>query len=122
VTILHLVAAAAWEASAGEPDYALPSLATEGFIHCTGDAATLLAVADALYRELPGEVLALEIDERRLRSEVRWEAAEPGPPPGVASDVRFPHVYGPIDRHAVVAVHRLRRDADGGYLGFEATS
>jgi uncharacterized protein (DUF952 family) len=122
VTILHLVSAADWEAAARSPDYVVPSLGAEGFIHCTGDAATLLAVANALYRELPGDVLALEIDERRLRSEVRWETAAPAPPPGIASDVRFPHVYGPIERAAVVTVQRIRRDAEGAYIGLEATS
>jgi uncharacterized protein (DUF952 family) len=115
--ILHLVAAEEWARGASDALYAAPSLATEGFIHCTGDPETLLAVANALYRDVEGEMVVLEIDERRLASDVRWEAAAPGPPPGIAADVRFPHVYGPIERAAVVRVRPLRCDASGTFLG-----
>jgi uncharacterized protein (DUF952 family) len=122
VTILHLVGATEWEAGAGEELYVAPSLAAEGFIHCTGDAGALLAVANALYRDQPGDLLVLEIDERRLTSEVRWESAMPAPPPGVSPDVRFPHVYGPIERGAVDRVARLARATDGTYLGDTSTT
>jgi uncharacterized protein (DUF952 family) len=84
--ILHLVAADEWARGAAEELYVAPSLATEGFIHCTADPQTLLAVANALYRDADGEMVVLEIDQRRLASEVRWEAAAPAPPPGVAAD------------------------------------
>jgi uncharacterized protein (DUF952 family) len=113
--ILHLVAADEWARGASEELYVAPSLATEGFIHCTGDPQTLLAVANALYRDAEGEMVVLEVDETLLASEVRWEAAAPAPPPGVAADVRFPHVYGPIERAAVVRVRPLRRDPTGAF-------
>jgi uncharacterized protein (DUF952 family) len=122
VTILHLVSADAWEAAADDDRYAPPSLTAEGFIHCTGDAETLLAVANALYRDAVGEMLVLEIDEQQLSAEVRWEPATPAPPPAVGYDVQFPHVYGPIDRSAVVGVRAMRRSDDGAYLAVPATT
>jgi uncharacterized protein (DUF952 family) len=118
--ILHLVAAEEWEAQPLDQPYVPPSLAQEGFIHCTADEATLLAVANAFYRDVPGDVLVLEIDELRLASEVRREPADPTPPPGVSQDVRFPHVFGPIERHAIVRVRRTIRDTGGAFLGYEA--
>jgi uncharacterized protein (DUF952 family) len=118
--LLHLVAAHTWDRWPLDQDYVAPSLQSEGFIHCTGDEDTLLAVANAFYRDDPGEMLALELDEARLGSAVRWEPPAPTPPPGVAADVLFPHVYAPVPRDAVVAVRRLRRGADGTFLGYAA--
>jgi uncharacterized protein len=118
--ILHLVEAEVWDRWPADEPYVDPSLAAEGFIHCTGDEPTLLAVANAVYRDVDGEVLALDIDVGSLTCEVQWETAAPAPPPGVAPDVLFPHVYGPIDRAAVVGIRRISRAADGTYTGYEA--
>lgn len=95
------------------------SLDSEGFVHCTADEQTLVAVANAFYRDADGQQIALEIDVELVRAEVRFEPADPTPPPGVAADVLFPHIYGPIDHDAVVAVRYARRDVDGTYLGFD---
>jgi uncharacterized protein (DUF952 family) len=119
VLVLHLVAADTWRAWPRDRPYVAPSLASEGFIHCTAEADTLLAVASARYRDEPGELLVLEIELDRLTSAVRWEPAAPAPPPGVSRDVLFPHVYGPIELDAVVGVRRLRRAPDGTALGYE---
>jgi uncharacterized protein (DUF952 family) len=125
VVVLHLLALDEWRAWRDGPSaaYAPASLAAEGFVHCTGDDATMLAVANAFYRSLPGEVVVVSLDPDRLASEVRWEApAGGGPPPGAALDVRFPHVYGPLERGAVVSVRMLWRAADGAYVGLGATT
>lgn len=84
------------------------SLDAEGFVHASGDDATLLAVANTLYRDAEGPLVALEIDADRVDAEVRWEEPHPAPPAGVASDVRFPHIYGPIPAAAVVGRRFLR--------------
>ncbi|GHA78750.1 DUF952 domain-containing protein [Streptomyces termitum] len=94
---------APWSADPGAP-YAPPSLAAEGFVHCSADEAAALAVADAHYRDVPGPLLALVVDPSRLSAEVRLEGA---------GDRLFPHVYGPVERAAVVAVLEVVRDADG---------
>lgn len=88
-------------------DYRPASLASEGFVHCSPDAATTLAVASAFYADQAGELVAAVLDPDRLTSPLVHEAAEPAPPPGVEASVRFPHVYGPLDAEAVLGFREL---------------
>ncbi|WP_329277241.1 DUF952 domain-containing protein [Streptomyces sp. NBC_00691] len=101
--LLHVVPLADWSAAPDAP-YAPASLATEGFVHCSPDEAAALLIADARYRDVPGPLLVLVIDEARLAGEVRWEGS---------GGTLFPHVYGPIERDAVTSVLEVRRDTDG---------
>ncbi|MFK8910020.1 DUF952 domain-containing protein [Streptomyces sp. YS-3] len=104
--IFHVVPAPEW--GAGPGPYAPASLASEGFVHCSADRAAALVAANAHYArypdgaQAPGPLLLLGIDPARLAAEVRWEGA-------------FPHVYGPVEREAVVEVAELRRD-EGGWV------
>ena len=120
--ILHLMPRPAWEqwrdAGTNEP----PSLASEGFVHCTGNDDLMLAVANRFYSGEPGEVVVVTLDEGRLTREVRWEA--PAHPDGTAptdNEPLFPHVYGPLDREAVVRVRRLVRSGSR-FVGYEPTT
>lgn len=102
----HLVPAAEWAAAAGAPAYAAPSLADEGFIHCTDGEAEVLATGDRHYRSdgRPYVVLTIDLDEVG----VPWRTDDP---------VRtFPHVFGAIPRSAVLAVHSVERAPDGSFL------
>ncbi|MEC4020881.1 DUF952 domain-containing protein [Streptomyces sp. H27-D2] len=110
--IFHVLPLDDWLADPGRP-YAPPTLARDGFVHCSADEAGTLAVADGFYRDVPGPLMALMIDEAALKVMVRWEAADPAPPPGVAPGTLFPHVYGHIDRSAVVGMLEVQRDARG---------
>ncbi|MFE5618248.1 DUF952 domain-containing protein [Streptomyces sp. NPDC056470] len=101
--LLHVVPLDEWSADPDRP-YAPPSLASEGFVHCSPDETAALTIADAHYRDAHGPLLVLVIDETLLSAEVRWEGSE---------DALFPHVYGPVERAAVTAVHEVRRDSDG---------
>ena len=107
--IYHVVPSTVWAVATG-PAYAPDSLAEEGFVHCSPDEATTLAVVDAFYRDAPRPLLVLALDEARLTARVEWEAAAPAPPPGVAGGVLFPHVFGPLDRDAVDHVLEVRFD------------
>jgi uncharacterized protein (DUF952 family) len=112
--ILHLVPAEEWAATT-DP-YAPVSLAAEGFVHATDDEPTLVDVANRFYRDVPGEVLVLVIDEALIEADVRREAAtHPDGSPTTADEPLFPHVYGPIPRRAVAAVRRMQRTTDGAY-------
>ena len=115
--ILHLLPRAGWDAflASSEPAYTPASLAAEGFVHCTSGDDVLLRVANAFYRSEPGEMVALTVDPALLTAEVRWEPPAHDDP--LATE-RFPHVYGPLGRGAVVGVRRLERDAAGAYTGF----
>lgn len=129
--ILHLTPRTDWEAAPPDQPYRAASLATEGFIHATQGDALMLRVANAFYKDQPGEFVVLEIDETRLTSELRWEAPAPSPtgnllpPEAVVSDTapdaelpRFPHIYGPINREAILGVRLVTRAADGAFTGF----
>jgi uncharacterized protein (DUF952 family) len=121
VLILHLMTAGAWhEWRSGRP-YAPASLATEGFVHCTAGDDLMLDVANRFYRG-HDDLVAVTVDPALLGSEVRWErAADPaGSRPWAGGDgPRFPHVYGPLEREAVVDVRRMVQDGDGRFSGYE---
>ncbi|MEU3462377.1 DUF952 domain-containing protein [Streptomyces sp. NPDC006733] len=110
--ILHLVPLDAWLREPDRP-YAPDSLAEDGFVHCSPDEPVTLAVAEAFYRDTAGPLMVLLIDEEELDHPVRWEAADPAPPPGVAADTLFPHVYGRINRAAVTGMLEVERDPQG---------
>ncbi|MFJ8944056.1 DUF952 domain-containing protein [Streptomyces sp. NPDC102395] len=109
-----------WDANPGRP-YAPASLAADGFVHCSPDERTTLAVVNAFYRTPGRPLLALLLNEERLGARCEWEAAAPAPPPGVAEDVLFPHVFGPLDREAVVSVLEVVWDEEGRATALAAT-
>ncbi|BBC34918.1 hypothetical protein SGFS_062120 [Streptomyces graminofaciens] len=114
--IYHIVPLAAWNADPDRP-YAPASLAEDGFVHCSPDEEITLVIVNDFYRDAPRPLLALLIDEDRLISECVFEAAVPGPPPGVPEGTLFPHVYGPVDRDAVERVLEVRWDEEGWATG-----
>ncbi|MEU2236714.1 MULTISPECIES: DUF952 domain-containing protein [Streptomyces] len=118
--IYHVVTPAEWSARPEEP-YAPASLAEEGFVHCSPDEPTTLAVVNAFYRSASRPLLVLLLDESRLTARTEWEAAAPTPPPGVSEETLFPHVFGPIDRAAVDEVLQVVWDADGRATGLTTT-
>ena len=119
--IFHITAHAAWEAARQQGSYRPASLVTEGFIHFS-EAHQVSQVANAFYAGQPGLVL-LEVDTNLLRAELRWEP--PAGPPAETSAVSgtlevsgpveglFPHLYGPLDLVAVLAVHDFSPGPDG---------
>lgn len=119
--IFHVVPLDDWLAVPDRP-YTPPSLAREGFIHCSPDEATALAVADSRYRDAVGPLMVLLIDESVLDSPVRWEPADLGPPPGAGPEALFPHVYGHINRAAVVGMLEVERDEGGRATGLAGWS
>ena len=90
-----------WEAWRDGGAYEPASLATEGFVHCTGDDDLMLAVANRFYADEPGDFVVVSLDPDRLTRPVRWEP--PAHPDGARpadDEPRFPHVYGRLDRGA----------------------
>ena len=74
----------------------------EGFVHCC-DERQIHEVLKA-YFPSDARVLAVVVDPTRLSSETRYE-------PGSGGEAeRFAHVYGPIQRSAVVEVIALKAD------------
>lgn len=102
----HLVPRGEWEATDPSAPYVPSAFAADGFVHCTDGADELAATANRYFSAFNGELLALVLDTARLGSPVRYE------------DPRrvYPHVYGPIEREAIVNVLQMPRAADGTYL------
>ena len=113
--IYHIVNRDAWSEAMRRGSYSPPSLADEGFIHCS-TRSQILSVANDFYGG-QADLLLLSIDESRLKAELRWEApAHPQPksPAATASEGMFPHLYGDLNLGAVVGVFDLAK-ADGGF-------
>jgi uncharacterized protein (DUF952 family) len=100
--IYHLVPRSMWERAPPGP-YSAPSLATEGFIHCS-NADQVAVSADKFYAS-EAELVVLAVDPDRLTSPLRDEEGRPGE--------LFPHIYGPINRDAILAIIQLERGEDG---------
>lgn len=104
--IFHITTAAAWDDARARGSYTADSLASEGFIHCS-EHDQFVWVANTRFRGRPDLVL-LHVDEARLQSMVRRENLEGG-------QALFPHIYGPLNVDAVLAVSAMRPAADGGF-------
>lgn len=101
--IYHLALASHWEAAVAGGSYTTSTLGRtleeEGFIHCAQESQVAFVRA-TFYAEVEEPVVVLTVDTALLRSPWRLDDV-----PG--ADQPFPHVYGPIDVDAVVAVTPL---------------
>jgi len=101
----HLVPEPVWTALDPSAPYRHASLEAEGFIHCTDGAAAMRDTANRHYGADRRPFLVLTIDLDGAGSP--WRIDEPGSP--------YPHVYGTIDRRAILAVRPMPRDDDGAF-------
>ena len=104
--ILHLISADDWNAAQASGEWRPPSLAEEGFIHCSRDEEQLLGVAQRLYAGR-ADMLVLEVDTERLVHPVVTEPSRSGE--------LYPHIYGPLDLAAVGRVFRLTPNDETGF-------
>jgi uncharacterized protein (DUF952 family) len=102
--IVHLCSRADWQAAREAGEYRAASLVEEGFIHCSRPEQ-ILFVANSFYRGEPDLVL-LWIDPAQAAAEIRWDTTELG---------TFPHIYGPLNLEAVLAVRDFLPDAHGEF-------
>lgn len=101
----HLAPEEEFAADATEP-YVPAAFAADGFIHCTDGAEELALTANRYYRADARPLVALVIDVQRVTAPVRYE-----------DNARiYPHIYGALNREAIVAVVRMARAADGSFL------
>jgi hypothetical protein len=114
--IYHIVVESDFRAHFDGRAYTPSGLHQDGFVHCAFEPSVVV-VANDYFAGAAGRVLVLEIDLTRLTSETRYEAAAPtfsGGSSHLASASHFPHVYGPINKEAIMAVGVLGRTL-GGY-------
>ncbi len=108
--IHHLAQREAWEAAVGAGAYHVSTLGMAldeiGFIHCS-QPHQVAPVAQRFYVGVDDLVL-LTIDPALLDAELRYE-------PGTGTDELFPHLYGPLNTSAVIAVTTYAPLADGTF-------
>jgi uncharacterized protein (DUF952 family) len=105
--IYHLASPEEWEAAQATGVVAPPSLATEGFVHCS----TADQLVDTIERHFAGvdELVLLRLSLVVTDDELRWEESRPGE--------AFPHVYRGIRLDEVaeaVPWHRTATDRGSG--------
>ena len=109
--IFHIALRAEWDA-ARDSVYIPPSLAAEGFIHCS-TRDQVAGTANLFYRGRTDLVL-LVIDEGLLAASLRYET------PLGKNDVRaalsFPHIYGPLNFDAVISAKPFPCSTDGSFV------
>jgi uncharacterized protein (DUF952 family) len=96
--IYHITTKEEWQQAALRGRYEAASLAEEGFIHCSEERQ----IPGVLKRFYAGktDLLKLSIDTAKLTSSLYYDWS-----PSVEDT--FPHIYGPINLDAVVAVGTL---------------
>lgn len=104
--ILHITRYLEWLAEQESGEYRTASLEREGFIHCS-TPEQVISVANTLYHGQRDLVL-LGIERSRVRAPVRDEDC-------YESGQLFPHIYGPLNRDAVVQVLPFPPDAEGQF-------
>jgi uncharacterized protein (DUF952 family) len=93
--IYHITTRQAWDEAQASGRLSEPSLAEEGYIHCSEERQ----VRDVLTRHFEGRtsLLRLTIDSGKLSSPLIYDWSP-------SMEDTFPHVYGPIEAEAVIAV------------------
>ena len=95
--IYHVTTSRWWNKFSSSEAYETETLAREKFIHCS----TREQVKGVLKRYYANqmELVLLHINPTLLQPELRYEVATFGQ--------LFPHVYGPINKEAIVRVEKL---------------
>ena len=102
----HLVSKAYLDSLDAGADYAPAAFSQDGFIHCTDAPDEMARVANLFYKSEPPPHCYLYIDKDRVRAPVRYDDAAH----------KYPHIYGGLNRDAIIAVHPAGRDAEGNFL------
>ena len=113
-TIYHIVTLEELKKQTTEKHYKPVNFDIDGFIHCTaGKETSLLVLADYFAEASKKKViLILEIDEKKLKPEVRYEPPAPVPGGGTShlkEQLLFPHIYGSVNTDAIIGVGRVER-------------
>lgn len=104
--LYHITDQSHWIKHESETFYIPPNYLADGFIHCsTGDQ--VLTVAEKYYADVPN-LLLLKIDEKLVSAAIVLENLERG-------EEKFPHIYGHLEKQAIVGVAILERNSLGNF-------
>ena len=108
--IFHITTEADWARAQAEGAYSVSTrgltLARVGFVHCASEEQ-VAGVANSFFRGV-AHLVVLRVAIDRLDAEVRYESLE-------GRRELFPHVYGPLNLDAIVAVMPLPPRGDGTF-------
>jgi uncharacterized protein (DUF952 family) len=116
--IYHLAASTRWYSWPENKPYLPAEYDKDGFIHCTSGDELVIKVANHFQRNVPGDYVLLVIDTEKLKdpaSPIKWETSR-------KFELLFPHIYGPIDRQAIVDVRPMQRTDDGIFVGWSTSN
>lgn len=102
----HLVAGEYFRDCDSDAPYTPESFADEGFIHCTDGELNVAETANRYYKDDRRMYIALAIETDEVEAEIKYEDA----------GRIYPHIYGPLNRDAIVKVLPMLREADGSFL------
>ncbi len=97
-----------YDAQPTDQDYQPEPMAQgrEDFIHCTNGPENVVATAHRHYQHDPRPFYLLVLDMEKIRAPIRYDA------PGEI----YPHIYGPLNRDAIVEIRNFERTEDGRFL------
>jgi uncharacterized protein (DUF952 family) len=95
--VYHITTSAWWNKQSSADSYATETLDEEGFIHCS-TREQVKATLERYYANQKG-LLLLHIDPTLLKAELKYEVSTNGQ--------LFPHVFGKINKEAIVKVEEL---------------
>ncbi|MEJ2758614.1 MAG: DUF952 domain-containing protein [Anaerolineales bacterium] len=104
--IYHIVSKSDWEKAADSDTYRGDTLAAEGFIHCS-DLDQVIDVANFRFRGRE-DLLILTVEPDQLSAPLKYEDGGDGR--------LFPHIYGPMETSAVLAVTDFPPQVDGTFV------
>jgi uncharacterized protein (DUF952 family) len=107
--LYHITTSAAWNSAGTDSHpqrYTPPGFAAEGFIHCS--TAELLPLAANAYFHGRTDLILLHIDAERVLVPIKYENLAGG------KDL-YPHIYGPLERAAVLKATPFPPDSDGTF-------
>lgn len=105
--IIHCMKKQAWEKIRSADQFGEEGIARDGFIHCSSVGCFWRVAPN--FKDVNDELVLLLIDADRLGVPVKWEDAD-------QCGRAYPHVYGPINREAVVGVLPYRKDEAGTWI------
>ena len=105
--IIHCMTRKTWDERKDKPEWGRRNLEQDGFIHCSTARNFWRVVPN--FKTVDQPLVLVCIDEDKLASQVRYE-------PDPESGRLYPHIYGPVNRDAVVQVLPFLRDAVGDYV------
>jgi len=105
--LYHITDQTQWDKYQSETFYLPAAFLSDGFIHCSS-AEQVLVMAKKYYADTP-QLLLLKIDGELLNSEIRFENLEGGVE-------KFPHIYGHLEKQALLGVATLCKDSGGNFF------